>query len=115
MNAGAEPLNDHQMVALFNPLFQRFEQPVSAGELLAHYTSIRGMGSILQTREVWFSKPLFMNDMQEMRSGLQEGTRFFSNKDPLVKAGGGSMKRADILQHSYFDYYRHFDERQAFD
>ena len=115
MNAGAEPLNDHQMVALFNPLFQRFEQPVSAGKLLAHYTSIRVMESILQTSEVWFSNPLFMNDMQEMRSGLQEGTRFFSNKDPLVKAGGGSMKRADILQKLYFHYFRHFDEQQAFD
>ena len=56
-----------------------------------------------------------MNDMQEMRSGLQEGTRFFSNKQPLIKAGGGSMKRADILQQLYFHYFRHFDEQQAFD
>src|SRR5258705_3443492 len=73
------------------------------------------MESILRTSEVWFSNPLFMNDMQEMRSGLQEGTRFFSNKEPLLKAGGGSMKRADILQQLYFHYFRHFDEQQAFD
>ncbi len=116
MGSAAEPpLTDHQLVALFNPLYHRFEAPVLAGKMLAHYTSIRVMESILSTSEIWFSNPLFMNDMQEMRSGLQEGTRFFSTKEPLLKAAGGNQTRAAILQKLYFYYHTHFDEEQAFD
>jgi hypothetical protein len=116
MGSAAEPpKTEHELVALFDPLYQRFEQPISDGKLLAHYTSIKVMESVLQTSEIWFSNPLFMNDMQEMRSGLQEGMRFFANKEPLLRAGGGSEKRADILQQLYFHFFKHFDEQQAFD
>lgn len=113
-SAAESPPSDHQLVKQFNPLYRRFEEPLPDGKLLAHYTSIRVMESILRSSEVWFSNPLFMNDMQEMVSGLREGTRFFSNKDALLRAGG-NPQRADILQQTYFHYFRHFDEQQAFD
>ncbi|QWG17849.1 DUF2971 domain-containing protein [Bradyrhizobium sediminis] len=111
------PLNDQQVVALFNPLFGGLEKTHtndSVRPLLAHYTSIRVMENILQSSEIWFSNPLFMNDLQEMRFGLNEGTRFFSNVEHLKKAGGNDA-RADILQRAYFHYFNHFDEQQAFD
>lgn len=115
MGRAAEPPSEIELVAQFNPLYERFQHQVPTDTLLAHYTSIQVMESILRNNEVWFSNPLFMNDMQEMRSGLDEGTRFFSNKELLLKAAGGDAKRADILQQLYFFYFRHFDEQQAID
>ncbi len=35
--------------------------------LLAHYTSIQNLEKILLNNEVWFSNPLFMNDIEEHR------------------------------------------------
>lgn len=115
MSNDVSPATDQELIRLFDPLYGVF---ASAGAdrrpLLAHYTSIRVMESILQNNEIWFSNPLFMNDLQEMRFGLNEGTRFFSNIEPLKKAGGSDV-RAEILQRSYFHYFKHFDDHQAFD
>jgi Protein of unknown function (DUF2971) len=55
-----------------------------------------------------------MNDLQEMRFGLNEGTKFFSDIEPLKKAGGNEA-RAEILQKWYFHYFNYFDLNQAFD
>ncbi|MCK1517266.1 DUF2971 domain-containing protein [Bradyrhizobium sp. 190] len=108
---------DNEIIAQFNPLFEQreTESGFAARPLLAHYTSIKVMENILSTSEVWFSNPLFMNDHQELVSGLGEGTRFFSNLDNLKKPAGGSPERAQILQNAYFGFFRHFDEHQAFD
>ena len=40
--------------------------------LLAHYTSIAALKAILETDTVWLSNPLFMNDFQEVRFGVNE-------------------------------------------
>lgn len=108
---------DTEVHELFNPLFKVFEK-AHAGTplrpLLAHYTSIQVMDSILKNNEIWLSNPLFMNDLQEMRFGLQAGTNFFSDIEKLKQAGG-SEQRAEILQRSYFGYFRYYEEQQAFD
>jgi hypothetical protein len=82
--------------------------------LLAHYTSIKVMENVVQTSEVWFSNPLFMNDLQEMRFGLNLGSRLFSNAE-LLKKAGGTDARAAMLQHAFSHYYRTFDDQDAFD
>jgi hypothetical protein len=41
--------------------------------LLAHYTSISTLERILVNDEIWLSNPLYMNDMEELRFGLNEG------------------------------------------
>ena len=69
----ATPAIDPQLIGAFNPLFLHFSSaPILQKErpLLAHYTSISAMERILQNSEIWFSNPLFMNDLQEMRFGL---------------------------------------------
>jgi len=98
MGAAVETQTDAQIAGLFAPLFQTFENAFATenrSPLLAHYTSIRVMEDILRSSEVWFSNPLFMNDMQELVHGLNEGTKFFSDIGPLKKAGG-SDERAEI-------------------
>ena len=108
---------DADVHASFNPLFKVFERTHSGDAvrpLLAHYTSIQVMESILKNDEIWFSNPLFMNDLQEMRFGLNAGTNFFADIEKLKRAGG-SDQRAEILQRSYFGYFQYYEEQQAFD
>ncbi len=115
MSNDIKPTTDEEMVRLFDPLYSIFANAGSGNQpLLAHYTSIQVMESILKNSEIWFSNPLFMNDLQEMRFGLNEGTTFFSNMEPLKKAGGNEA-RAEILQRSYFHFFKYFDDHQAFD
>lgn len=45
--------------------------------LLAHYPSISVLEAILRSNEVWFSNPLFMNDMEEVRFGINAGASLF--------------------------------------
>jgi hypothetical protein len=110
-------MDDQGILQAFAPLFARLENADSLTEeppLLAHYTSIQVMENILQSSEVWFSNPLFMNDLQEMRFGLNLGLRLFSNAE-LLKQAGGTDARAALLQHAFSHYYQSFDEQDAFD
>ena len=54
--------------------------------LLAHYTSIQVLESIIKTEQVWFSSPLLMNDKQEMLHGLDLGTRLFNDSPEIRRA-----------------------------
>jgi hypothetical protein len=81
-------MTDQQILELFSPLnasFLNTDRQSKSPPLLAHYTSIKVMERILQSNEIWFSNPLFMNDLQEVRFGLNEGTRLFSNAELLKK------------------------------
>src|ERR1700677_2269317 len=115
MSNDVKPATDEEMLRLFDPLYSVLANAVSGDQpLLAHYTSIRVMESILKNSEMWFSNPLFMNDLQEMKSGINEGMKFFSNIEALKIAGGNDV-RAEILQRFYFQYFNHWDLNQAFD
>lgn len=110
-------MNDQETARLFDPLFVQsasVERLTKGPPLLAHYTSIKVMENILQSNEVWFSNPLFMNDLQEMRFGLNQGTRLFSDAK-LLKKAGGTDARAAILQHVFSHYFQEFDNQDAFD
>lgn len=39
---------------------------------LAHYTSLEVLEKIIQTEEIWFSNPLFMNDYEEVQFVLNQ-------------------------------------------
>jgi hypothetical protein len=110
-------MTDDEIILLFTPLQVALNNMVTlpaTSPLLAHYTSIKVMEHILENGEVWFANPLFMNDLQEMRFGLNEGMRIFSKPDLLNKAGG-SEHRAAILQHAFARYFQAFDDAGAFD
>lgn len=95
-------VDDAAIATLFNPLYARFENTSRfAGNppLLAHYTSMPVMEKIFEKNEVWFSNPLFMNDLQELRFGLNQGALLFSDPQ-LLRRAGGTDARSQLLQHA---------------
>jgi hypothetical protein len=79
----AKMKSEQEIGAAYGPLYARFENMtrlLSDPPLLAHYTSIPVLENILEEETVWFSNPLFMNDVEEMRFGLVEGRRLFSDQ-----------------------------------
>ena len=82
--------------------------------LLAHYTSIDVLEKIMRSGEIWLSNPLFMNDLEEVRFGIQQGATLFL-QNPLVVEACGSPNRAQILANAFRHYYTQFDQEHAFD
>ena len=102
---------DQALRDCFNPLFPT---PTTPQPLLAHYTSIKVMDAILQHNQMWFSNPLFMNDLQEVRFGIAEGVKLFFKPDLLTKAAGNE-KRTEIIQNAFTQCYAEFNHQGAFD
>lgn len=54
--------------------------------LWAHYTSVATLEKILLANEVWLSNPLYMNDWEELRFGLNAGAEKFRTHIALKEA-----------------------------
>lgn len=81
---------------------------------LAHYTSISTLESILKSKELWFSNPLYMNDLEELRFGLNEGAFAFRSSDQLRAACGSEECYGKLI--NYFNQlYTEFDMHHALD
>lgn len=103
--------------SLFLPLYARFDHRESLKKAkfkLAHYTSLEVMKSIICDQEVWLSNPLFMNDWEEMRFGIQAGMDIFFSAE-AVDAAAGSPTRADILKNEVRRLHERLDDSGAFD
>ena len=62
-------MTDPEIQALFQPLYDDLRGDDSfptRRPLLAHYTSVTVLEAILRNNDVWFSNPLFMNDMEDV-------------------------------------------------
>jgi len=105
------------MMNLFNPLFDDLSQTKNLAKdkpLLAHYTSISTLESIVSNDEIWFSNPLMMNDMDELRFGILESTHRFLYNSEIQKACD-TTERFNILS-EHFDRFKNiFDNDHAFD
>jgi hypothetical protein len=75
-------MTPEELDAQFAPFYESFvnlatltdkERPL----YLAHYTSLEVLEKIIQSNELWFSNPLFMNDHSEMRGGIFESMKVF--------------------------------------
>jgi hypothetical protein len=112
-------MTDDEIVALFISQFADFINLATLTErpLLAHYTSLDVLEKIVKHDEVWFSNPLFMNDLQEMRFGMLEGLNVFQrySSDPSFIAASGSAERARILSHYFNYYFSQFDINHVLD
>lgn len=71
--------------------------------LLAHYTTIQTVELIIKFKEMWFSNPLYMNDLEEVRFGLIEGERAVANSSDLTMALG-TPERRNLFLHA-FNFY----------
>jgi hypothetical protein len=109
---------DNEIMQSFRPLYSRFENMPRLLEdppLLAHYTTIPVLEKILEREEVWFSNPLFMNDLQEMRFGLNEGAYMFLSDPTIRLRAGGTQANADLLEKQFQFYFTKFENEAAFD
>jgi len=112
MNTQQKTTEDFYM-SLFGDLNTTDNWPAKQ-PLLAHYTSFATLERILATDEVWFSNPLFMNDLEELRFGIFEGIQqFFTNVK--VKDACRTKERFELLANAFNHYSNVFNNEHALD
>lgn len=67
--------------------------------LIAHYTSYSVLESILTKEELWFSNPLFMNDFQEVRFGMLEGSQKVTDSDQIKELFRDEARTREFVSH----------------
>jgi hypothetical protein len=98
--------DDVQILNHFQPLFSDLleeDEFYRKQPLLAHYTSIHSLEAILKNDEIWFSNPLLMNDLEEVRFGISEGVRFFFESSEIGDACK-DIGRLNLLKHHLNSY-----------
>lgn len=81
--------------------------------LLAHYTSIAVFEQMMGNDEVWFSNPLYMNDLEELRFGMIEGANAFRANSDLKQACSDGASHEKLI--NYFNHlFNEFDTKHAF-
>jgi hypothetical protein len=96
-------MDDAQILEMFRPLFADLLEGDSfpaKRPLLAHYTSIPALEAMLRSNEIWFSNPLFMNDMEEVRFGINAGANLFLTSTE-VESACGDKERFDLLKSTF--------------
>lgn len=82
--------------------------------LLAHYTSVAVLDLMMGNDEIWFSHPLYMNDLEELRFGMIEGANVFRGNGELRAAFEDEHIYMQLIAH--FNYlFNEFDEKHVFD
>ncbi len=110
-------MNDGEIIKLFDPLFADLRGDDCFPKnrpLLAHYTSISVLEAVLRNNEVWFSNPLFMNDMEEVRFGINAGASLLL-ASPEIESACGSKQRFDALKSAFNHYYNTFANDHVLD
>lgn len=110
-------MDDHGVYRLFAPLWDdlRPEDAFNVKKpLLAHYTTVQTLERILTTNEVWFSNPLFMNDLEEVRFGLLEGNSLVIQSQEIGTACQ-TPERAHLFGHAFNHYVSRFDMEHLLD
>jgi hypothetical protein len=80
--------------------------------LLAHYTSMGALEKIVSSNQMWFANPLFMNDVEEVRFGINEGTNCFLQDETIRTTLGDTYDKFEdalLRAHSWFDSQHAFD------
>jgi hypothetical protein len=106
-------MDQAQITDPFRPLFADLGGEDSYPKkrpLLAHYTSVSVFEAILRNNDVWFSNPLFMNDMEEVRFGINVGANLFVSSSE-IETSCGTKRRFEMLKAAFIHYYNAFAER----
>lgn len=110
-------MNDLEIIQAFSPLYDdvvEADQFYVKKPLLAHYTSLSTLEKILETDEIWFSNPLFMNDLEEMRFGVLRGVDLVLRSQEISDACN-SASRAQLFTQYFVHYFQTFESEHAFD
>jgi Protein of unknown function (DUF2971) len=110
-------MDDAQIFKMFEPLFVDLLEGDSfhaEKPLLAHYTSIPVLEAILRNNEIWFSNPLFMNDIEELRFGVHVGAILFLTSAEIESACD-NKERFDRLKATFKHYYNKFLNEHVID
>ena len=113
----ASDMNNDAILKLFNPLYADLDPSGSfpaKRPLLAHYTSLAVLEKILETEEVWFSNPLLMNDIEEVRFGIGRGSNLVHDNADL-RSACETPARVDLFNRAYEDCFQRFENEHAFD
>jgi hypothetical protein len=110
-------MDDEAISTLFQVLYSDIPQEDQfyvAKPLLAHYTSLEALEKILQNNEIWFSNPLFMNDLEEVKFGVLNGVTVIKGSDK-IRAALKSETRHRAFTEAVDYYISHFDEKHLLD
>lgn len=98
-------------VKLWSDFIEELSYPAMR-PLLAHYTSIQTFERIVTEEQFWFSNPLFMNDLEELKFGMNEGAAELHRSDAIRNACGTRKNHEKLL--SSFDYlFNDFDSKHV--
>ncbi len=103
-----------KVARLFQPLWPQAPNPPLGPErpLLAHYTSIEVLEQIFKNREIWFSNPLFMNDLEEVRFGINTAFSMLMDIGAPERVFG-SPARQDVFKQHVNGLYNVFAQEHA--
>lgn len=82
--------------------------------LLAHYTSVKNIESIISGRELWLSNPLLMNDFEELKFGVLQGAKAFRESLPLRKACEARNCYGTLIE-AFDEFIAQLDSHDAID
>ena len=82
--------------------------------LMAHYTTVSTLESIVKSSEVWFSNPLYMNDWEELRWAMNSGAETFRTHSELREACETPEKHAVMLE-AFNALFEDFDSNHVLD
>lgn len=107
-------MTDEEIIGQFNSILYDDIDPAEQFDrmlpLLAHYTTIQTIEKIISSKEVWFSNPLYMNDLEEVRFGLIESERLLLADAGVAKALGTPDRSAKFVA-AYNHYTKDFIEK----
>lgn len=105
--------DDNPYMRLFSDLSDD-DEVFTQKPLLAHYTSTSNLESILRNREMWFSNPLFLNDVEELRFGMNEGLNLLLDSTSISNAVK-TAARSDIIKSNFQSSFDSFEKSHALD
>lgn len=110
-------MDEQEIIQKFQPLWAdlRPEDTFAAKKpLLAHYTTVQTLEKILASNEIWFSNPLFMNDIEEVRFGILQANEIVLASHRLVDACK-TQERALLFKNHFTHYFNRFANEHILD
>ena len=111
-------MTDQEIEATFRQLWKDIHNEgnfPNKRPLLAHYTSISTLESIMRNDEVWFSNPLFMNDLDELNFVMAEAAKEFRESAEIKNACPAPPDYYEQLRNTFEDFFYRYISKHVFD